>query len=290
MLDCSVIIVNWNVRELLYACVTSLRRQQGVAFEIFVVDNASSDGSAEMVAKAFPEVTLIANKQNLGFARANNQAIQRARGRVLLLLNPDTVVHEGALAGVVQYLDAHREVGILGGKIVGRDGRVQRSVRRDPDPVSQLLILLKLHAFFPSWRPFRRYFAADIDPDREADIEQIMGAFFAIRGSLVSSIGLLDEGFFLWFEEVDYCKRARDAGWKIRYVPSLTITHWGGESFGQLLNVEQQIIFNRSLLRYARKHFSPILLLPFSLLSALSILLSLAEPIIRRLYVPKPIR
>ena len=288
-MDISVIIVNWNVRELLLACLESLREQTGVRHEIIVVDNASRDESAEAVERQYPKVTLIANKNNRGFARANNQGIRLAKGRHILLLNPDTVVRPDTLRQTVAFLDNHPDIGILGCKILNRDGSRQRSIRRDPSFSSQALILAKLHAFFPKLNPLRRYFASDVTYDHEQDVEQVMGAFLAFRASLTNRVGLLDEGFFLWFEEVDFCKRVRAAGLRIVFLPSITITHFGGESFGQLLSIEQQLIFNRSLLRYARKHLSPLSCVFLTLLTPLSLFFALLEPMIRRHYVPRPI-
>ncbi|MFH1171100.1 MAG: glycosyltransferase family 2 protein [bacterium] len=290
MIDISVIIVSWNVSELLESCLTSLRRETGITKEILVVENASRDGSADMVREKFSDVVLIVNKENRGFARANNQGIRRARGRHILLLNPDTEVHAGTLATTVRTLDEHREIGILGCSIFGKDGVRQHSVRRDPTLSSQLLILLKMHVFFPKLSALQRYFAVDFSYTHAEDVEQVMGAFLAFPAQLIERIGLLDEGFFLWFEEVDYCRRTRASGLRVRFDPMITITHAGGESFGQLLSIEQQLLFNRSLLRYFHKQHSPLAFALLALLTPLSILLAALEPIVKRWYVPKPLR
>lgn len=289
MIEISVIIVNWNVRKLLLDCVESVLQQKNVRFEIIVIDNASRDGSAEALKERFPQVQLIENKNNRGFARANNQGIRLASGRHILLLNPDTVVQPDTLQKTVAFLDAHSDVGIIGCKILNRDGSRQRSIRRNPSLLSQTLILLKMQAFFPNWRPLRKYFATDFSYAREENVEQVMGAFLAFRALLTKSVGLLDEGYFLWFEEVDFCTRAQRAGFRIVFVPSMTITHLGGESFAQLLTIEQQLIFNRSLLRYAKKHFNPLAWFLLVLLTPVSLALALLEPFIRRIYAPKPV-
>lgn len=288
--DISVIIVSWNVREQLEQCLASVFAQQGVTFEVFVVDNASADGSAEVVRERFSNATVIANVQNVGFARANNQALTRAGGRHFLLLNPDTVVHPGALQKTVAYFDSHQDVGILGPKVLHVDGSVQRSVLRYPTFLSQLLVLLKVQAFTQKPRALHRYYALDFDYNREADVDQVMGAYFVFRRELYEQIGGLDGGFFLWFEEVDYCLRAAKAGWRIRYVPAITMTHEAGKSFAQLFSIEQQVIFNRSLLRYFRKHHSLFAYTGLLLASLPSLALAIGEIFVRRWYVPKPVR
>lgn len=288
--DISIIIVNWNVREHLERCLSSLLTQQGCLFEVFVVDNASNDASAALVAERFPQVRLIANTQNVGFARANNQALLEAKGAVLLLLNPDTILPKDALRRTVQYFAAHTEVGILGCRLQHSDGSPQRSVLRFPTFCSQALVLLKVQAFTQKPLPLQRYYALDFDYAHDADVEQVMGSFFALRRAVYDAIGPLDKQYFVWFEEVDYCRRARAAGWRVRYTPSITVTHVGAESARQLLSIEQQIIFNRSMLHYFRKHHSILAYAGLLVLSVLSYVLAFGEEFFHRWYVPKPVR
>lgn len=281
--DCSVIIVSWNVRHLLEGCLASLEKQRIVTSEIIVVDNGSSDGTVEMVQGRFPRVALIESKRNLGFARANNLAYKDAKGRHILFLNPDTELTEDTLQKTVHYLDTHSDVGVLGPKMLNPDGTLQRSVRRFPSLSSQLLILLKLHVFFPRLQTLRRYNAADFSYEQEKDVDQVMGAFFACPRGFLESVGTWDERFFLWFEEVDLCKRAYESGWKVRFVPSLTCTHHGGSSFAQYLSVEQQSFFVRSVVQYFFKHhaFPSVVLLVA--VGALSIPLALVEHFVKPL-------
>lgn len=289
-IDISVVIVSWNVEKQLRRCLSSVMAQSGVAFEVFVVDNASSDGSGEMVKKEFSDAQLIENAQNVGFATANNQVLPAARGRHMLLLNPDTKLPDDTLRKTVAYLDAHRDVGVLGCAILHDDGKVQRSVLRFPTIFSQALVLLKLQAFTLKPKILQQYYALDFDYSQERDVDQVMGAFFAINGEIVRTVGLLDGRFFAWFEEVDYCKRVQKAGWKIRYTPLFSITHTGGQSFNQLLSIEQQVIFNRSMIHYFRKHHSFLAVGILLVLTIPSFGFALAENIIRRWYVPKAIR
>lgn len=289
-LDISVIIVNWNVRERLERCLSSLFSQEGCTYEVFVVDNASNDGSAAFVAERFPQARLIANTQNVGFARANNQALRESRGDVLLLVNPDTILPQDTLARTVQYFTAHPDVGILGCRLQHSDGSLQRSVLRFPTFWSQALVLLKVQAFTHRPAALRKYYALDFDYNRDMDVDQVMGSFFAVRRAVYDDLGSLDGHFFVWFEEVDYCRRAHAAGWRVRYTPSITVTHVGAESARQLLSIEQQIIFNRSLLHYFRKHHSLFAYAGLLTLSGVSYLLAFGEEFFRRWYVPKPVR
>lgn len=281
--EISVIIVSWNVRDVLERCLSSVQRQKEIHAEVFVVDNASDDESAAMVCSRFPTVRVIANTANRGFSVACNQALRVAGGNVLLLLNPDTVLTDPlTLRTTVDYINHHPDVGVLGAKLVNTDGSVQRSVQAFPGVASQALVLLKLHAVFPSLPALRTYNVRDFDYAHEADVDQVKGAFFAIPRTVFQRVGMLDERFFAWFEEVDYCKRVRDAGLRVRFTPSILVRHLGGTSFHQLSSFRQQRIFNRSLLAYFRKHGGPADRLFLRLLTIPSIVLSLLEPIFKK--------
>jgi len=259
--DLSIIIVNWKVADLVGGLLRSVAAEtSGLTYEIFVVDNASGDKIAEVVAgfrAAHPEVRLelITNQINLGFAGANNLGISRAAGRYFVLLNPDTLVQGGALQKMVAWLDRHPEAGIAGPTLLNADGSVQPSVRQLPGLADQALILMKVHRLCRSLGPLRRYFAAGFDYSREADVEQVMGAAFFIRRELLEEIGPLDERFFIWFEEVDYCQRALAAGWRVVYTPAARIVHLGGESFAREMTWRKQRVFTSSLLKYFWKHY-----------------------------------
>lgn len=254
-IDVSVVVLNWKVKDLLRRCLASVYREtKGVSFEVMVADNASNDGSVEMVMKEFPRAELTVHTRNLGFAAGNNPLIARAQGEFVILLNPDTELGDDALTAMTGYMREHPEVGVLGPRLIGGDGRLQPSVRRLPTLSSQLLIMLKLHHAFRRLPALRRYFADDMDYDAERDVEQVMGAAFMMRRTALEKVGLLDEGYFIWFEEVDLCKRMLDAGWKVRYFPGAVVRHLGGESFGQVFGPKKQRYFNASLRHYFRKH------------------------------------
>jgi GT2 family glycosyltransferase len=251
----SIVIVSWNVAPLLEACLRSIAHTASdLAPEIIVVDNASRDGSAQMVAEKFPEVKLIANTRNLGFPAANNQGILVATGNYVLLLNPDTKVLENTLATCVEFMEQHPDCGVLGCKHLNPDETWQSSVRRLPRLRDQLLIFTKLAKLAPRLPTLNSYYCRDLDLTRDAQVDQVAGSFFLIRRELLDEIGLLDDEFFIWFEEVDYCKRAKQAGWEVWYTPRANIVHYGGQSFAQRLTLTKQKLFFKSAWRYFSKH------------------------------------
>lgn len=260
--DLSIVTVNWKVADLVAELLGSVQaNREGLTLEIFVVDNDSRDGIDDVVARfrqrSDIRVTLIRNGRNLGFAKANNLAIRRSSGRYVALLNPDTRVTKGALKRMVEWMDSRPDVGVAGPKLLNADGSVQPSVRRFPRLLDQALILLKLHHLWPSAPPFKGYLAHDFDYGREQEVDQLMGAALFVRRKVFERVGLLDERFFIWFEEVDFCKRAKDAGWVVAYVPSAAIVHHGGKSFAQAMTLKKQRYFTSSMRKYFRKHRGP---------------------------------
>ena len=254
-MDISIIIVSWNVCELLKKCIESIyKHTRGVTFEIFVIDNGSADNSASMVKKKFPEVKLTINQKNKGFAAANNQGIKQSSGNYILLLNPDTELKEDSLTKIKEFMKQNDGCGIAGCHLLNSDGSHQDSVRRFPGFLDQALILLKLRHILPNLTPLRRYLCADFDYSREQKVDQIMGAFFMIKREVIDKIGLLDEKFFIWFEEVDFCKRAQKAGWQVAYTPVTSVIHHFGQSFKQMMTVDKQKIWNKSVKYYFLKH------------------------------------
>lgn len=288
-MDLSIIIVNWKVKDLLRKCLSSVYREtKDLTFEVFVADNDSRDGSVEMVRAEFPQAQLIANDRNLGFAAANNPAIAKSKGEFVLLLNPDAEVVDGALQQMVAFMRQNQHVGILGPKLLGADGQIQPSVRRDPTILSQTMIMFKLMPFFSGLGPLRRYLAKDFDYARPVQVEQIMGAAYLIRRSVITAIGGLDERFFIWFEEVDLCKRARQAGFQVWYTPEATIRHMKGESFGQVFDPKKQGYYDRSLRLYFLKHSGVIAYLFFLALHPIAIALAWIGLPIKKLIKYKP--
>ncbi|MFA5133266.1 MAG: glycosyltransferase family 2 protein [Patescibacteria group bacterium] len=254
-MDLSIVIVSWNTKQLLDDCLASIFKEtKEINFEVFVVDNKSSDGSAAMVKDKYPKVNLIENKINAGFAAANNQAIRQASGRYILALNPDTVVLKNALDGAVKILDKRPEVAILGPKTLNSDGSQQKTVWADPSLAAQIFLLTKLKHLFPKLKTIKKYYRFSFDYNKESYVEQVQGSFLLIRREFLEKRGLFDEKFFIWFEEVDLCLRARKAGYKILYSPETQIIHYGGESFKQVMTLKKQKMYNRSLFYYFWKN------------------------------------
>ncbi len=256
-MDLSIIIVSWNVKQLLINCLNSIYTYLGdqpINFEVIVVDNASSDKTVEAVKSAFPQVKLIANQRNLGFAQANNQAIKLAQGKYIFLLNPDTQLIDSSLLKLIEFVEQQPQPCLVGPKLLYSDGRLQPSVRRLPSFGDQFLILLKLHNFFPHLAPLRRYYMADFNYQQTAEVEQLMGAAILVPRQIFNQLGLLDERFWLLFEEVDFCQRARAAGYKIYFYPSARLIHHKGQSFKRRRTLAKQMNFNHNLFIYFKKH------------------------------------
>lgn len=253
-IDVSIIIVSWNVREALernLACLFLL--SDAVTREIVVIDNASTDGTAAMVRERFPNVSLIQNDWNAGFAFAVNQGMRLSHGRHILLLNPDMLVRNGSLDRMVERLESQDDLGVLGVRLESRDGSVIPSVRRDPALTDQLAIALKLPHVFPS--VLERYTIKNFDASHSHDVEQVRGSFFAFRREVAQLIGPFDEGFFLWFEEVDYCRRVREAGFRVHFAADIVAEDLVGRSFAQVSTRRKQWIFTKSQRRYFKKWY-----------------------------------
>jgi O-antigen biosynthesis protein len=256
-MDLSVIIVNYNVKYFLEQCLHAVyRATQKIWAEVIVVDNNSADGSERMVEERFPQVTFIANTDNLGFAKANNQAISRASGRYILLLNPDTVVQEDTFSKCLGYMDIHHDVGCLGVKMIDGTGKfLPESKRALPTPATAFYKVFGLAALFPRSRRFGRYHLGYLDPDEIHDVDVISGAFMFIRKTALEKTGLLDEGFFMYGEDIDISYRFKLAGYRNVYFPLTTIIHYKGESTRKS-SINYIIVFYRAMIIFARKHFS----------------------------------
>lgn len=252
--ELSVTICSWNTREDLRACLSSLESiRDEASFEVVVVDNASHDGSGDMVAEAFPWVRLLRQKRNLGFTGGHNLAIAERRGRHGMLLNSDTIVHPGALRTLLEYFGANPQVGVAGAKLLNPDGSLQYSCRKFPNPVAALFRNTFLGKLFPKNRYTRDYLMQDWPHDEPRDVDWVSGAALIARGEVWDEVGLLDDSLFMYCEDVDICKRAWAAGWRVSYVPQAVITHAIGRSTDQIVN-RSIVRFHRSMFRYYMKH------------------------------------
>ena len=253
----SIIIVNYNVKYFLEQALWSVRKaSKNIAIEIFVVDNNSVDDSVQMVQTKFPEVKLIANKENSGFSTANNQAIRIAQGEYILLLNPDTVVEEDTFEKCIQFMDAKKDAGALGVKMIDGSGEfLPESKRGFPSPLVAFSKTFGLSKLFPKSKTFNHYHLAYLDENEIHEIEVLAGAFFLVRKSVLDEIGLLDEAFFMYGEDIDLSYRIIKAGYKNYYFPETKIIHYKGESTkkGSLNYVK---VFYNAMIIFAKKHFT----------------------------------
>lgn len=249
--DLSVILLSWNVRDLLRACLQSLPLNDPT-IEIIVVDAASADGTAEMVRAEFPSIGLIASDENLGYTRGNNLGLKAAHGRYLLVLNPDTEIAEGALVQMLAYMDAHPQVGMLGPQMRYPNGTIQSTRRRFPTLATGFFESTWLQPLAPR-AMLTRYYARDLDDDAIVEVDWVVGAALLIRREVYEQVGGLDEGFFMYSEELDWCRRIKAAGWQVVYFPPARIIHHEAQSSAQV-PAATHIRFNTSKVRYYRKY------------------------------------
>jgi GT2 family glycosyltransferase len=243
----SIVIVNWNTRALLAGCLESIEQNPPAGpFEVIVVDNASTDGSTKMIADCFPGVTLLANEKNLGFAAANNRGITHSRGDHVLLLNSDTIVRPGALETLLRFMEENPGAGAVGARLLNPDGSLQHSC--SPLPT---LMREAMHLFHLDFRQRRMMQRWDIEQPRQVDV--LLGACLLVRREALDQIGLMDEAYFMYSEEVDYCRRLRDAGWQLYWAPQAEVVHYGGQSTRQVAT-EMFLRLYAAKLRYFRKH------------------------------------
>jgi len=233
-MDLSIAIVSWNTRDLLRKCLKSIYSNiHKISFEVWVVDNDSSDGSREMIRAEFPQVELIENKNNLGFARANNLALERSKGKYGLLLNPDTLVREGAPEAMLSFMEAKAGVGICGCKILNEDGSVQPSRGKFPDLFTAFFHMTNVDRLCPGNRFSRRFMGAGLNVDEVEEVDWVTGACLLVRRRAMESIGLLDEKFFMYCEDLDWCRRMKESGWKVYYFPQAEIVHYRSRSYDE---------------------------------------------------------
>jgi N-acetylglucosaminyl-diphospho-decaprenol L-rhamnosyltransferase len=253
LVDLSIIIVSWNVAELLKACLQSIAQSPlgEYIIETIVVDSASTDNSVQMVRDQFPQVKLLPQTSNLGFSRCNNIGLQLSNGRYIFLLNPDTEIVSDALAKMIAYMDAHPTVGILGPHTLNTDGTTQSTRRRFPTLALGFIESTWLQNFAPK-RLLDHYYVTDIADDSVSEVDWVQGSALLARRGVYTQIGGLDEGYVMYSEEMDWCKRAKSASWRVMYFGKANIVHHGGKSSEQV-TARRHIHFQESKLRYIRK-------------------------------------
>jgi hypothetical protein len=258
----SIIIVNYNTKNLTMECVASIiRYNKDISYEIIVVDNASSDGSVEMVKGKFPKVKIIANKNNLGFVKANNQAITRAEGEYIFLLNPDTILLDKNLKQLIDFMNDHPEIGACGPLVLNKDGTMQRQCKRSFQyfwtTVTYYSGLWKLFPGSMWWKKkFGKYFLLDKPDDEICEVDQISGAAMIVRRGVLDNVGYMDEDYVMYWDETDWCFRIKKADWKVYYFPFVKIIHYGG-SGGSRQHVFRNLwYFHRGACIFYRKHLA----------------------------------
>lgn len=257
-LDVSIVIVNWNTRIILRDCLNSIYEQtKNISFEVLVVDNASSEGSVEMVKSEFPQVYLIANLENKGFAAANNQGMAKAKGRYILLLNSDTIILDKAIEKTVSFADFHPEAGIVGCRVLNPDKTLQLTCFMFHSILNMLLSTSYLYKLFPKNKFFGRERMTWWDRTDVRQVDVIAGCFMLIRRDAIEQVGTMDEQFFVYGEETDFCFRVKQAGWKNLFMPDAQIIHLGGQSTEQAKKA-MTIQKRKSILQFIKKYNSPL--------------------------------
>lgn len=287
----SVVIVNYNVEHFLEQCLYSVRRaMKGVEGEVYVVDNNSVDGSLKMLSEKFPEVKVIANKVNVGFAKANNQAIRISSGEYVLLLNPDTVVEDDTFTKTINFMDSHPDAGGLGVKMVDGKGQfLPESKRGLPTPMTAFYKIFGLSKLFPHSRRFSQYHLGYLDNDEINSVDILAGAFMLMRRATLDKCGLLDETFFMYGEDIDLSYRITLAGYKNYYFPETRIIHYKGESTKKT-TVNYVLVFYKAMEIFAKKHFAKKRAHLFSFIINLAIyfraFLALISQFVSKVYMP----
>ncbi|MCL6493981.1 MAG: glycosyltransferase [Ignavibacterium sp.] len=272
MIDLSIIIVNYNVKEFLKNLLHSIQKaSQHLSIEIIVVDNASDDGSVEMIREKFPDVILIANEKNLGFGKANNIGLKKAQGKYVLLINPDTLVAEDTFIKLIEFFETHPEAGMAGCKILNPDGTLQLACRRSfPGPWTSFTKVTGLSSLFPKSKLFARYNLTYLDENQTYEVDAISGSFMMLRKEVYEKVGGFDEQFFMYGEDLDLCYRIQKAGYKIFYVHSTQIIHYKGESTKRSSLDETKVFYNAMHL-FVNKHLSSSIIVELILRSAIAV-------------------
>ena len=258
-MELSIIIVNYKAGDFLVKCLKSIYDNIGkISFEVIIVDNNSDDGSIRMVEEGFPQTRLIKNKENFGFAKANNQAIRLSKARYILLLNPDTEILSGTIGKMVKFMDSHKDASALGCKLLNSDGTLQPSAYSFPNLIWPLFHLMRIRVWFPTNKLIRRalskYFTHYWEHNKLREVDWVTGACIMLRKEAINSVGLLDENFFLYFEEIDWCRRAKEKGWKICFLPESEVVHHLEQS-AKLERERTHLERYRSMLYYYKKYY-----------------------------------
>lgn len=253
-IDVSIVIVSWNTAGITCDCLTSIYKQtKSLTFEVIVIDNASTDGSQEMIKTEFPQVKLIENKGNCGFAAANNQGMEIAKGRYILLLNSDTEVLDNSIEATVNFADKHTEAGVVGCRVLNPDKTLQPTCFMFPSLLNLFLAATYLYKIFAKSRFFGRERMSWWDRSDQREVDVVTGCFMLVRKDAIEQVGMMDERFFVYGEEADWCYRFKEAGWKTLFTPEAEIIHYGGQS-SKRAATEMSLQLRGSILKFIKKH------------------------------------
>ena len=258
----SIIIVNWNTRELLVDCIESIYASPPEGeFDIWIVDNYSSDGSPAMIRESYPDVNFIENDENVGFGKANNQALRKSQGDYVLLLNPDTVVKTNAISELINFLDNNPDAGIAGARLINPDGTLQISAFPFPTLFREFWRMFYLDSVvYLSNYPMKNW-----NKDQAREVDTLLGACMLIRREAINQFGLFDEEYFIYSEEVDLCTRLKEAGWRLYWVPGAVVIHFAGKSIQQV-SEEMFLRLYEGKVLYFRKHHSKLSVFVYKLI------------------------
>ncbi len=287
MPDLSVVIVNWNAKKYIDQCLRSILDSDCVEdMQIVVVDNGSTDGSVELISNKYKQITLICTNENLGFARGNNVGIRQCHGDYLLLINSDVEVRPDTISTIIDYMEKHDEVGMVGPRIVGVDGRVQRSWMGFPSLWNMFCRAVLLDTVFPQVKLFNGFMRTYLQHDAITEVDIINGCFWAVRRKALDQVGFLDDGFFMYAEDMDWCKRFHAAGWKVVYFPRAEALHYGGASSANA-PVRFYVEMQKANHKYWCKHYGIISRAVFTCIVILHQFVRIISNFIRYLVVPR---
>lgn len=257
MVDVSISIVNYNAKDFLDNCIRSiLGTVKKHSYEVIVVDNASSDGSHQIAAK-YPGIKYVQNASNLGFIKANNIGIKRSKGRYVLSLNNDTVIKDNAIDDLVDFMDKNPDAGAVGPKLLNSDGSIQLQARRGfPTPLNSFFYFSGLSRLFPKSRFMGGYLLSYLDDRSTVEVDSLCGAAMAVRREVIDRVGHMDESYFMYGDDIDWCYRVKQAGWKVFYLPEAEVIHFGGRGGSRRKSFRNIFEFHRAMAVFYRKHYS----------------------------------
>ena len=258
MPDVSIVITNHNTKDLLLECISSLLKSiKERSYEVIVVDDASNDGSADAVRERFPQVKVVVNDKRLGYVKSNNIGIMASSGKHVMSLNSDTVVPGGSVDKLIRFMDENPDVGAVGPKLLNSNGSVQLQGRRGfPTPLNSLFYFSGLSRIFPKNRLMGGYLLTYLDDKTAAEVDSLCGAAMVVRREAIDKVGLMDESYFMYGDDIDWCYRIKQAGWKIYYLPEAEIIHYGGRGGSRRQSYRNILEFHRAMAVYYNKHYS----------------------------------